>query len=157
MSSDSKCEEVAQVPLERPLERHVVGRVADIPSGSRKVVNIRGREIVIFNIGGEFFAIANRCPHEGAKLCTGALVGQVESGQPGEYRYHRRGELLRCPWHGWEFDLRTGRSYCDPNRVRVRAYPVSVEAGQALVAGPYVAETFAVDVEDDYVILKLKA
>jgi nitrite reductase/ring-hydroxylating ferredoxin subunit len=44
---------------------------------------------------------------------------------PGEYRWGREGEILACPWHGWEFDLLTGRALADP-RVRLRLYPVTV-------------------------------
>jgi nitrite reductase/ring-hydroxylating ferredoxin subunit len=63
-------------------------------------------------------------------------------------------ELLRCPWHGWEFDMRNGQSYFDPKRVRVRSYPVAIESGEELQKGPYVAETFPVHVEDSYVIIE---
>jgi hypothetical protein len=70
--------------------------------------------------------------------------------------------LLRCPWHGWEFDMRNGQSWFDPKRVKVRSFPVAVESGQeleqelaeGLAKGPYVAETFAVHVEDSYVIVE---
>ena len=66
----------------------------------------------------------------------------------------RVGELLRCPWHGWEFDMRNGQSWFDPKRVKVRSYPVAVESGEDLQKGPYVAETFPVHVEDSYVIIE---
>ena len=65
------------------------------------------------------------------------------------------GEIIRCPWHGWEFDIRTGQSYCDPKRFRARGYPVNVEPGSSVVKGPYVAETIAVSVESDYVVVDL--
>jgi nitrite reductase/ring-hydroxylating ferredoxin subunit len=77
----------------------------------------------------------------------------VESDGPGRYCYSRPGEIIRCPWHGWEFDIRTGQSWCDPSRVRARRYAVSVERGGRLVAGPYVAETVPVTVENDYVVI----
>ena len=44
--------------------------------------------------------------------------------------------MVKCPWHGWEFDIRTGKSWCDPSRVRVRQYPVAVKPGTELVEGP---------------------
>jgi 3-phenylpropionate/trans-cinnamate dioxygenase ferredoxin subunit len=135
------------------MSKHVVAAAADIPPGSRRLVNVRGRPIAIFNIGGEFFALFNRCPHQGGSLCEGELGGLVESDQPGEYRYTRQGEILRCPWHGWEFDVRTGQSWCDPARVKARAYPVEVAAGLTVVQGPYVAETIPVTVENDYVVV----
>ena len=67
---------------------------------------------------------------------------------------HRQGEIIRCPWHGWEFDLRTGKSRCDPKRTWVKSYPDEREPGGRLAEGPYVAETFEVSVEDDYVIIE---
>ena len=84
-----------------------------------------------------------------------ALTGLMLSDEPGEYRVERYGEIIRCPWHGWEFDIRTGQSYCDPKRFRVKAYPAHVEAGATVVKGPYVAETLAVSVESDYVVVDL--
>jgi nitrite reductase/ring-hydroxylating ferredoxin subunit len=88
-------------------------------------------------------------------LCDGRLTGLVEASAPGEYRWSRRGEIIRCPWHGWEFDVRTGKSWCEPSKVRARQFNVSVAPGSALVEGPYVAETFPVSVEDDYVVLEV--
>ena len=115
---------------------------------------MNGRAIVVFNLGGEFFALNNRCPHRGGSLCQGRQTGLVESDGPGNYRYSRPGEIIRCPWHGWEFDIRTGQSWCDPTRVRARPYTVSVQPGTRLVAGPYVAETVPVSVENDYVVVE---
>jgi len=135
------------------MSKHVVAAVHDIPPGSRRLVTVRGRPIAIFNIGGEFFGLFNRCPHQGGSLCEGELGGLVEADQPGEYRYTRQGEILRCPWHGWEFDIRTGQSWCDPARIKARAYPVEIAPGQAVVQGPYVAETVPVTVEQDYVVV----
>ena len=137
------------------MARHVVARTTDIPAGGNKVVSVEGREIVVFNVNGEFFALLNRCPHEGAPLAKAACVALLQSEEPGQYRRSRVGELLRCPWHGWEYDMHTGQSYLDPKRTRVRAYPVAVEAGEALVKGPYVAETFPVTVEETYVLVEV--
>jgi nitrite reductase/ring-hydroxylating ferredoxin subunit len=110
-------------------------------------VTLRGRSIGVFNVAGEFFALRNACPHQGGPLCLGVLSGLALPGPPGEYRYVRRGEILRCPWHGWEFDVRTGQSYVDPATTRVRAYPVE------LVPGPHVAETYEVTLEGDLVVV----
>jgi 3-phenylpropionate/trans-cinnamate dioxygenase ferredoxin subunit len=137
----------------------------------------------VFNIGGEFFALRNRCPHQGGPLCEGRLAGFVESSGPGDIRYSRPGEILRCPWHAWEYDIRTGQSWFDPAHVRVRGYEVAVEAGSAVPAeapaaagvtsidgagvrtsgqsrlrqGPFVAETYPVSVERRYVLVEIDA
>jgi len=137
------------------MTRHVVATVDEIPSGARKIVEVQGREIGIFNLEGEFFAIANRCPHEGASLCKGRIVGLVEADEPGAYRYSRKNELVRCPWHGWEFDIRTGKSWCDPRRTKVRSYDLKLEQGSALGEVELRAETFPVSVEKQYVVIEL--
>jgi nitrite reductase/ring-hydroxylating ferredoxin subunit len=144
------------------MARHVVAAAAEIPPGSRKLVEVAGRSIGVFNLGGEFFALRNRCPHQGAPLCTGAVGGCVTASAPGRVEFTRDGEILRCPWHGWEFDLRTGRSWFDPRGTRVKRYEVAVAPGAALVPpapglepGPYVAETYPVSVEAAYVVVEI--
>lgn len=130
--------------------RHVVGPVAEIPPGGRKLIEAGGKRIVVFNLGGAFFALSDRCPHQGGPLSQGPVMGLVESPCPGEYRYDRSGEIVRCPWHAWEFDIRTGRSRVDPRRTKVRAFPAGVEKGAVLQA-----ETFPVHVEEDYIVVEL--
>jgi 3-phenylpropionate/trans-cinnamate dioxygenase ferredoxin subunit len=144
-------------PIREPngMSRHVVAATSEIPPGGRKLVTVKGRPIAIFNLGGEYFGLFNRCPHQGGSLCDGKLTGLLESPAPGTYVYSRKGEILRCPWHGWEFDIRTGQSYCDPDRIRTRAYPVQTAPGSRVVAGPYVAETVPVRVEDEYVVVEV--
>jgi len=123
--------------------------------GKPKLVTVAGREIGVFNLNGEYFALANRCPHAGGPLCHGKIVPLVQSDGPGSYRLARHQEFLRCPWHGWEFDIRTGQSWCDPNSVKARPFAVTVESGEDLVKGPYVAETFPVLVEEDYLVVEV--
>ena len=135
--------------------QHVVGRVSELPPGQRRIVEAEGRSIGVFNVNGIYYALRNSCPHQAAPLCLGAIKGMTLPSKPGQYVWARDGEILRCPWHGWEFDIRTGQSYCDPKKFRVRAYDVNVEPGTAVVKGPYVAETLAVSVENDYVVVDL--
>jgi 3-phenylpropionate/trans-cinnamate dioxygenase ferredoxin subunit len=149
------------------MTRYTVATVEEIPPGGRKIVEVAGRSIGIFNLGGEYFALRNRCPHQGGPLCVGSLGGLISSSGPGEYQYSRAGEIVRCPWHGWEFDIRTGQSWFDPARVRVRRYEVAIEGAQPGVAdpapqtglthGPYVAETYPVAVERRHVIVDVPA
>ena len=137
------------------MSREIVARAHDIAPGTCKIITVRGREIGIFNVGGEYFALANRCPHAGGPLCRGVIGPLVQSDGPGKYRLTREREFLRCPWHGWEFDIRTGQSWCDPQSLRARSFAVKVESGSDLVKGPYVAETFPVSVEEDYLVVEL--
>lgn len=146
------------------MSKHIVATVSEIPPGQRKLVEVEGRSIGVFNINGEFFALRNSCPHQGGALCTGRLTGFLTASAPGNYTYTRRGEILRCPWHGWEFDVKTGQSWWDPARTRVRSYQVSVETvtpeevaitEEGLQKGPYVAETYPVTVEQSYVVVEV--
>jgi len=137
------------------MSQHVVATVGEIAPGSCKIVTIRGREIGVFNVHDAYYALINRCPHEGAELCRGRVHGRFESDRPGQYRLTRVGEMLRCPWHGWEFDILTGQSWCHPDSVKARSYPVQVVPGEALAKGPFVAETVKVSVERQYVVVEL--
>ena len=137
------------------MSRHVVATVGEIPERGSKLVEVKGRRIALFHVNGEYFALTDRCPHEGGSLCAGRLIGLVRSSEPGKYEYSRPNEMLQCSWHGWEFDIRTGQSYCDPGSIRARTYAVSVEPGEALAKGPFVAETFPVSVENRYILIEV--
>ncbi|TVY08383.1 Rieske (2Fe-2S) protein [Paenibacillus cremeus] len=100
--------------------------VRELPPGGRKIVSIEGRSIGVFNIRGQFYAIRNRCPHQGAQLCVGHIQGIMLPSDPGEYLYGRDGEIVRCPWHGWEFDITNGKSVFDPFKCLVKTYEVEV-------------------------------
>jgi len=131
---------------------HIVGRASEIAPGDRKIVDVAGRSIGVFNIEGTFYALRNVCPHQGAPLCLGSVKGTAEVSRAGEYVWGREGRILRCPWHGWEFDLTTGESVFNPHRTRVRRYRVTVEdaADSALDAS---VETYEIAVDDDLLVL----
>jgi 3-phenylpropionate/trans-cinnamate dioxygenase ferredoxin subunit len=108
------------------MARYVVGHVSEIPPGSSKVVEVDRRSIGIYNIQGQFYAIRNLCPHQGAALCDGPTSALVTSDRPGDFHYEREGEIVRCPWHFWEFDIKTGCMIVDP-KTRTKTYDVTVE------------------------------
>jgi 3-phenylpropionate/trans-cinnamate dioxygenase ferredoxin subunit len=186
------------------MPKYVVGTVEEIAPGTHKIVEVGGRSIGVYNVKGEYFAILNRCPHQAGPLCKGNVYGFLKSGNVGEYEYSRPGEIVRCPWHGWEFDVKTGQSWFDPVQVRVRRYNVVVTSGSEIVAeepsetligadpatppppqpgttpaevaaaaaesgavvetepgmegmlkGPYVAATFPVTIDRDYVVVEM--
>ncbi|HJZ48913.1 MAG TPA: Rieske (2Fe-2S) protein [Roseiflexaceae bacterium] len=128
--------------------RHIIGRASELPPGERTIVEVEGRSIGVFNVHGRYYALRNRCPHQGAPLCLGAIKGMALPSKPGEYRWGREGQILRCPWHGWEFDILTGRSIFNPHRMRVRTYEVTVEPDD----DPTI-ETYPVTVEDGVIVL----
>jgi len=104
----------------------------EILEGMSKIIEVEGRSIGIFNVKGEYYAIHNYCPHQGAELCNGPVCGTTIESKVYEFIFGRNQEILRCPWHGWEFDLKTGKSLFN-DRVRVRSYPVKIEKGKVCV------------------------
>jgi nitrite reductase (NADH) small subunit len=108
------------------MKRHPVARQGEIKPGGRKIVSIGPLEIGVFNVGGEIRAYRNACPHAGAPVCLGRVSGTSMPSQVYEYIYGMEGCVLRCPWHGWEFDLRTGEHIVDTG-TRLKAVPVEAE------------------------------
>ncbi len=106
--------------------RWPVARASEIGPGEFRLVEVKRHSLGVFNVDGRFVAALNVCPHELAPVCRGRVGGTTLPSAPGEYRWGREGEILACPWHGWEFDLLTGRALADP-RIRLRLYPVTVE------------------------------
>ena len=149
------------------MTKYVVATVDEIPPGQRKVVQIAQRSVGVFNVKGKFYAIRNQCPHAGGPMCEGVTSGLVRSDSPGSYDYIMRGEIIRCPWHGWEFEIATGQSWFDPAKTKVRAYPTAVESGEALAhsnpvlaeagyePGPYSSEMYEVEIDREYVVVNL--
>lgn len=111
--------------------KYAVARTEEIPPGARRIIAVEGRSIGIFNIHGRFVAVLNICPHELAPVCLGRLGGTTLTSAPGEWVWGRDGEILACPWHGWEFDLLTGACLTDKRRLRM--YEVTVEDNQIIV------------------------
>ena len=89
--------------------QHRVGSTEDVPEGSGIAVDVGMKRIAIFRVRGEFFALDETCPHRGGPLHAGPIDGSV----------------VLCPWHQWQFDLKTGCSPVNPLS-RVATYPVRV-------------------------------
>lgn len=133
------------------MARHVVATVGDLPPGKRLIVVLEGRSIGVFNVHGAFHALRNACPHQSGPLCLGTIKGLLTARDPRHLELSREGEIIRCPWHGWEFDLTTGRSVFNPHKLRVRSYPVTVEPENE---DPTI-ETYPVTVERGRVVVHL--
>jgi nitrite reductase (NADH) small subunit len=112
--------------------RHVVALVADLPPGERKIVTVNGREIGVFNLSGRYYALLNYCPHRAGPLCQGRLRPLVTADSVYELAYEREGEILKCPWHQWEFDITTGRALFD-EKMQVKGYPVAQEGDEIVL------------------------
>lgn len=88
-----------------------VAKVGEIADGEAKLIEIDGREIALFNVGGEYYALDNECTHVGGPLGEGDIDGST----------------VTCPWHGAEFDIKTGEVLGPPAEENVRCYKVIVE------------------------------
>ena len=109
------------------MSRHVVSKVRDLPPGERMIVSLGGKGgIGIFNIGGRFHALRNRCPHQGGPLCEGRLRPHVISRGIYKSAHEQNRTILKCPWHQWEFDMGSGRALYD-EKLRVKTYRVQIE------------------------------
>ena len=116
---------------------HVVARADEIDVGERLIVLLEGREIGIFNVDGELYAFPNWCPHMGAPLCEGPLEGTIGASfdretLETETSWERKGEMLTCPWHGFEFDVTDGTCRSD-KKFNLRGFPVRTENGEIIV------------------------
>ncbi|MEN0137800.1 MAG: Rieske 2Fe-2S domain-containing protein [Rhodococcus sp. (in: high G+C Gram-positive bacteria)] len=140
--------------------RYIVGAVADLPPGSSTVVypdKVKSG-IGVFNVDGEFYALKNTCPHMGGPLCKGTVRGtstaEVTPNQAPEVKWVRDGEIISCPWHHWEFEIKSGRTIF-ASKQRVRPYPVSIEPAEVMERLKAGVETVPVAVEDASVVLDI--
>jgi 3-phenylpropionate/trans-cinnamate dioxygenase ferredoxin component len=91
-----------------------VASAADIPPGSGTLVEVEGRRIAVFNVGGRYHAVDDTCPHREGPLSEGTLEGEV----------------VTCPWHGSKFDVTTGAVLTPPARTGVTHYEVRESGGK---------------------------
>jgi nitrite reductase/ring-hydroxylating ferredoxin subunit len=109
------------------VKRHRVASLTDIPEGGHLLVRLGSLEVGLFRVGDQLRAWRNVCPHQAAPVCRGTIAGTNLPSGVYEYQHGREGEILQCPWHGWEFDLLTGEHLVEQSRSRLRGYPVEVD------------------------------
>lgn len=119
-------------------DKFEVADVDDLGDNDHVIVEIKGREIAVFNKGGEYFAILNHCPHQGGPLCEGHVAGTNSATFDRETltvttNWGRDGQIVSCPWHAWEFDITSGKCLSDSD-VRVPTYETEVKDGKVLVS-----------------------
>jgi len=100
--------------------------------GTVHLLEIGGHRIGLVRVGDSLHALADRCPHRGAPLCSGRITTPIEV-RDGGVGLGERASILRCPWHKWEFEIATGRCVVDP-RLRVRKYAVRLEGDEIVVS-----------------------
>lgn len=110
-----------------------VGTVEEVRGEGCRIVDVDGRRVGVISVGDDFYAINDKCPHMGASMCAGSVSGTMVASAPHEYVYGRDDRVIRCPWHGWEFDLVTGRSLLEPRRSGLRTYQVSQRDGDVVL------------------------
>lgn len=117
------------------MTRQFVCRVNEISGKLLAVATDRGTILLTRLPSGVVKAISPRCPHQGADLAHGCLTGLSQAERPNDLHFGRPGEILRCPWHGFEFDLATGVSVVDRGRPRLRLkqFPVEIESDNVFV------------------------
>ena len=93
--------------------------VEELPPGAAKEVEFEGRVYALFNVGGQISAIDGICPHQGGPLADGTLEGT----------------MVTCPWHGWQFDVRTGKTPLG-SKIKQAVFDVKIEGHDVLVAVP---------------------
>lgn len=119
------------------VNRYEVAEVEAIRRAGFVIYTVEGNEIGVFAIGDAFYAWRNRCPHAAAPVCEGAVCESdrrlpvVEAISPAS-ECDGRIMTIKCPWHGWEFDLRTGQHIASEN-VKLQGYRVEVENGYVYV------------------------
>lgn len=101
-----------------------VASLDDLPVGESRVIQANDKSIGVFNTGRQIVAVLNICPHAFAPVCRGKLGGTTLPSKAGEFVWGRENEILRCPWHGWEFDLHSGQ--CLTDRRRLKRFPVFI-------------------------------
>ena len=108
------------------MTKYLVGKKSELPPGSKAIVDAGGRSVGVYNLAGAYYAIRNLCPHQGAALCAGRTTSLVTASAPGQFAYECEGEIVRCPWHQWEFHIKSGQMVVDP-KMRTGTYEVSLE------------------------------
>jgi nitrite reductase (NADH) small subunit len=110
-----------------------VGPVDDVRREGCRVVDVDGRPVGVISAGDAFYAISDRCPHMGASMCAGSLNGTLVPSAPHKLVYGLDQRVIRCPWHGWEFDLESGHSLLEPRRFGLKTYDVTEDDGQVIL------------------------
>lgn len=110
--------------------RHHIGSASTFLEGQMQIMEIEGRSVGVVRFGERIFAMLNQCPHQMAEICRGQVGGTMLPSRPMEYEFSADSPVVRCPWHRWEFELETGRSFGGITRKRLLTFTTSVETGE---------------------------
>lgn len=122
---------------DRTVENSDMHYVADVEffdeTGDRILIEIEQREIAVVYSNDEFYALLNFCTHQGAPVCEGTLTGTLSESLDGKFEWECDGELLTCPWHAWEFDIKSGE-HITRSEYAIPTFETRVEDGSVYVA-----------------------
>jgi nitrite reductase (NADH) small subunit len=105
---------------------HNIGRLDSFPERKVVPVEVAGKRVGVLRKGSEVYVFADHCPHHGAPMCFAQVVGTMLPSEPNEFNYDLDGLVVRCPWHAYEFDVRTGKAMGDIIRSRLMIYHTEV-------------------------------
>lgn len=112
---------------EKQKQRYPAGSLEELTRKGRSIVKVKGMEVGLFLVDGQVQAWRNVCPHAAAPVCEGRVCGTRLPSDVYEYVYGKDQGVLRCPWHGWEFDLKTGRHLAEEDRgVKLRGFETEI-------------------------------
>lgn len=117
------------------------GQLGDFAQDSLTPTQVSGRTVIIANTPKGLFALGATCPHQGASLTAGELCGTMVASEPGRFEYGLHMELVRCPWHRWEFHVDGGRAAFGTSSKRLVTYPLRVEGDEVEVQLPTTARS----------------
>jgi nitrite reductase/ring-hydroxylating ferredoxin subunit len=100
------------------VEEYSVAALSDVPPGRIYYVEVDGLPIALANVGGQIYAFGDSCRHQGGPLSAGALID----------------DTVTCPWHGWTYSVRTGKSIVPPIGLRLPTYPVRLNGDVVVIA-----------------------
>lgn len=112
--------------------RHAICRDHELAPGAVRIEDVDGKEIGVMNVEGTLYAMRNVCPHAGAPICRGAVTGTLTPSAVGAFNYGMTNLVIRCPWHRFQFDLRTGLPLSELGG-KLRMYEARIEDGDVVV------------------------
>lgn len=122
-----------------------IGPASEFADPGRKIIASEGVEVGVFKLDGAFLAYLNHCPHMGGPACQGKMMPKVDEVIADDrtsrgFAFSKTQLNVICPWHGYEFDIRTGR-HPGNQRLRLRSVPVRVtDDGDVIVSLPEARE-----------------
>jgi nitrite reductase/ring-hydroxylating ferredoxin subunit len=128
-----------------------IGPASDFDDPGRKIIGFERFEVAVFKLDGEFFAYLNHCPHQGGPACQGKIIAKVDEIIADDrtskgMAFSKTRMHVVCPWHGFEFDIRTG-VHPGNARARLRKMKVAVAGGDVIVTVPEAREAVPVMAE----------